>query len=81
VLREEGLFALNALAAAFPPMEDYDKFCAVVEYADANSSKAYIALAEHLDEFEFFSGIRDRGREGGQRWDLETAGGASGSKT
>ena len=59
VLREEGLFALNALAAAFPPMEDYDKFCAVVEYADANTSKAYIALAEHLDEFEFFPGIRD----------------------
>ena len=59
VLREEGLFALNALAAAFPPMEDYDKFCAVVEYADANSSKAYIALADHLDEFEFFPGIRD----------------------
>ena len=59
VLREEGLFALNALAAAFPPMEDYDKFCAVVEYADANTSKEYIALAEHLDEFEFFPGARD----------------------
>ena len=59
VLREEGLFALNALAAAFPPMEDYDKFCAVVEYADANTSKEYIALADHLDEFEFFPGARD----------------------
>jgi hypothetical protein len=59
VLREEGLFALNTLVAAFPPMEDYDKFCAVVEYADANTSKEYIALAEHLDEFEFFPGIRD----------------------
>lgn len=59
VLREEGLYALNALAAAFPPMEDYDKFCAVVEYADANTSKEYIALADHLDEFEFFPGARD----------------------
>ena len=59
VLREEGLFALNALAAAFPPLEDYDKYCAVVEYADANDSKAYIALAEHLDEFEFLPGVRD----------------------
>ena len=59
VLREEGLFALNALAAAFPPMEDYDKFCAVVEYADANNSKAYIALAEHLDDFDFYPGARD----------------------
>ncbi|MBR4656613.1 MAG: antirestriction protein ArdA [Oscillospiraceae bacterium] len=59
VLREEGLFALNALAAAFPPLEDYDKFCAVVEYADANDSKAYIALAESLDEFDFLPGVRD----------------------
>ena len=31
----------------------------MVEYADANTSKEYIALAEHLDEFEFFPGIRD----------------------
>ena len=59
VLREEGLFALNALAAAFPPLEEYDKYCAVVEYADANDSKAYIALAESLDEFEFLPGVRD----------------------
>lgn len=66
VLREERLFALNALAAAFPPMEDYGKFCAVVEYADANTSKAYIALAVHLDEFEFFSGIRDEDDLSGQ---------------
>ena len=59
VLREEGLFALNALAAAFPPLEEYDKYCAVVEYADANSSGAYIALAEHLDDFDYYPGVRD----------------------
>ena len=59
VLRKEGLFALNALAAAFPPLEDYDKYCAVVEYADANDCKAYIALAECLDEFDFLPGVRD----------------------
>ena len=59
VLREEGLFALNALAAAFPPLEEYDKYCAVVEYADANSSGAYIALAEHLDDFDYYPGARD----------------------
>ena len=59
VLREEGLFALNALTAAFPPLEEYDKFCAVVEYADANDSKSYIALAEHLDDFDYYPGVRD----------------------
>ena len=59
VLREEGLFALNALTAAFPPLEEYDKYCAVVEYADANSSGAYIALAEHLDDFDYYPGVRD----------------------
>jgi hypothetical protein len=59
VLREEGLFALNALAAAFPPLEEYEKYCAVVEYADANSSGAYIALAEHLDDFDYYPGVRD----------------------
>ena len=59
VLRDEGLFALNALAAALPPLEEYDKYCAVVEYADANSSGTYIALAEHLDDFDYYPGVRD----------------------
>ena len=59
VLRQEGLFALNALVAAFPPLEEYDKYCAVVEYADANDSKTYIALAEHLDDFDYYPGVRD----------------------
>ena len=54
VLREEGLFALNALAAAFPPMEDYDKFCAVVEYADANSSKAYMKIISSVSRRAVF---------------------------
>lgn len=59
VLREEGLFALNELAAAFPPLEEYDKYCAVVEYAHANSSGVYIALADHLDDFDYYPGVRD----------------------
>ena len=59
ILREEGLFAVNALAAAFPPLEDYDKFCAVAEYADAYDSRALIALADHLDDFDFYPGCND----------------------
>lgn len=54
VLRGEDLFALNALAATFPPLEEYDKYCAVIESADVNVRKDYIALTKILDDFDYY---------------------------
>ena len=57
VLAGEGLFALNLVAAAFPRLEDLEKFEAVLEYAETtdlaefSESKILIALADHLDDF------------------------------
>ena len=59
VLDNEGLAAVNALAAAFPYMEEAQKLAAVVEYADAYDSRSVIKLAEHLDDFEFYPGCSD----------------------
>ena len=59
VLDNEGLAAVNALAAAFPYMEEAQKLAAVVEYADAYDSRSVIKLAERLDDFEFYPGCSD----------------------
>ena len=49
VLDNEGLAAVNSLAAAFPYMEEAQKLATVVEYADAYDSRSVIKLAERLD--------------------------------
>lgn len=65
VLQDEGLFALNLLTASFPAMEEVNKLEAVVEYVEAHAgmnvddSKTIIALADHLDDFNFYPGCMD----------------------
>ncbi len=54
ILDNEGLDAVNSLAAAFPYMENAEKLAAVVEYADVHDSASIIKLADHIDDFEFY---------------------------
>ena len=48
VLNNEGLDAVNSLAAAFPFMENAEKLAAVVDYADAHDSASIIKLADRI---------------------------------
>jgi len=59
VLQDEGLYALNNFAAAFPYMEDLQAYEAVVEYAGVTDSRSLIKLADHIDDFEFYPGVYD----------------------
>lgn len=59
VLRDEGLYALNNFAAAFPYMEDLQAYEAIVEYAGVTDSRSLIKLADHIDDFEFYPGVYD----------------------
>ena len=59
VLQDEGLYALNNFAAAFPYMEDLQAYEAIVEYAGVTDSRSLIKLADHIDDFEFYPGVYD----------------------
>ena len=59
ILDNEGLEAVNSLAAAFPYMENAEKLAAVVDYADVHDSESIIRLADHIDDFEFYPGAID----------------------
>ena len=59
VLQDEGLYALNSFAAAFPYMEDLQAYEAIIEYADVTDSRSLIQLADHIDEFGFYPDVRD----------------------
>ena len=59
VLQDEGLYALNSFAAAFPYMEDLQTYEAIIEYADVPDRRSRIQLADHIDDFGFYPGVQD----------------------
>ena len=57
MLRDDGIGAVNELAAVFPKSsEGLEKLAAVVEYADVSDSSDILRLATHLEDFVFIKG-------------------------
>ena len=65
VLREDGIWAANEMAALFPKSdEDMEKLSVVMEYADVSSIEDITQLAKHLDDFVFAKGATRDGDVG-----------------
>lgn len=60
LLRDSSIYDVNEVLAAIDTADmNLDKLSAVMEYADANSPEAIIALAEHIDDFVFVPDVHD----------------------
>ena len=60
IIRSEGIYEANTLLRALDADNmDLDKLTAVAEYADVDSTKDLIALAEHIGDFVFFKDAED----------------------
>jgi hypothetical protein len=60
LLRDTSIYDVNEVLAAIDTADmDLDKLSAVMEYADADSPEAIIALAEHIDDFVFVPDVHD----------------------
>ena len=68
VLRDEGLYALNNFAAAFPYMEDLQAYEAIVEYAGVTGNIAFDDIGDALRDSAF---VKECNTETGV-WDFVT---------
>ena len=60
LLRDTSIYDVNEVLAAIDTADmNLDKLSAVMEYADADSPEAIIALAEHIDDFVFVPDVHD----------------------
>jgi hypothetical protein len=60
LLRDSSIYDVNEVLAAIDTADmNLDKLSAVMEYADADSPEAIIALAEHIDDFVFVPDVHD----------------------
>ena len=60
IIRNEGIYEANTLLRALDADNmDLDKLTAVAEYADVDSTKDLIALAEHIGDFVFIKDAED----------------------
>ena len=60
IIRNEGIYEANTLLRALDADNmDLDKLTAVAEYADVDSTKDLIALAEHIGDFVFIKEAED----------------------
>ena len=60
LLRDSSIYDVNEILAAIDTADmNLDKLSAVMEYADADSPEAIIALAEHIDDFVFVPNVHD----------------------
>lgn len=60
IIRNEGIYEANTLLRALDADNmDLDKLTAVAEYADVDSTKDLIALAEHIGDFLFIKDAED----------------------
>lgn len=60
IIRNEGIYEANTLLRALDADNmDLDKLTAVAEYADVDSTKDLIALAEHIGDFIFIKDAED----------------------
>ena len=60
IIRNEGIYEANTLLRALDADNmDFDKLTAAAEYADVDSTKDLIALAEHIGDFIFIKDAED----------------------
>jgi hypothetical protein len=60
LLCDSSIYDVNEVLAAIDTADmNLDKLSAVMEYADADSPEAIIALAEHIDDFVFVPDVHD----------------------
>ena len=60
LLHDSSIYDVNEVLAAIDTADmNLDKLSAVMEYADADSPEAIIALAEHIDDFVFVPDVHD----------------------
>lgn len=60
LFRDRSIYDVNEVLAAIDTADMIlDKLSAVMEYADADSPEAIIALAEHIDDFVFVPDVHD----------------------